>query len=300
MSCLRGKSVAEILNAQEKMKPSSENVLSMVEVWEPVIDRVNVFTQPKDAMEKYGEENNSTDSGSLRRRPILWGTTSEEGLLFVLNFITVSIPSFFYHFGLGKILKKTLDQRAILNLYPAVHPMDAREDLAVVVSDMLFRCPRRFSMNHWSSHGHDKLWAYTWGRRLPVDIKSGFYAVCSHRVCHGTELAFLFQTILTANQSVDPRDVIISQQLIDYYASFIRHGDPNIRSSESDVSHGTREVTSALPHWPKIKENGGLFRQMVFRDNWRLSVSEQGVGFQENMEGTSDPRCDLWDAGGYK
>ena len=241
--------------------------------WAPVIDGIFVNHQPDKALEIYSKNTESP------RVPLMFGITSEEGLFFVKFAIPLPVPNVLSIYDLAVSLSFPDEIAKVLKLYYSEHFVDIREDAAIIVSDFVFRCPRRNMLETLFNGGKTDIWAYMIERNN-IPLKGGAMAACSKRPCHGTELVFIFQTFDVYDYIPTPEDLNLSHALVDYYANFIKYGDPNGHYSQ---------ISPSLPLWQGFKDSGGKFRQLHFQKDGGLKVEDRRV----------DEKCDMWDRRGY-
>ncbi|XP_012945011.1 crystal protein [Aplysia californica] len=280
MACLRRTKVEKIVKAQEKFKEIGETIYDRAEPWAPVIDGIVVHYQPFEALERYSKEDRSI--------PTIYGVTSEEGMLFVRLYIKSRVLPIVYPIELSVIFKQKDDIKNLAKFYPNKDKTDARESYADILSDFIFRCPRRLVMNQIFDGGWNDQWAYMWEK--PADFNLlGSLAACSHRACHGVEIMFVFQTFAYFNMNITAEKIRLSNYIIDYYANFIKYGNPNGLSSGKGAVEEKGENASSLLFWPRLKDSGGTFRQLHFRSHGGINLSDTA----------QDKRCDMWDKRGY-
>ncbi|XP_072551676.1 cAMP-regulated D2 protein [Salminus brasiliensis] len=269
LACLRSLSSHTVLNAQVKAGSKIINpfrFLEMFETWGPYIDGQLLKEQPIAAFQKGHWQS---------YKPVILGTTSEEGVIFVYGVFTESVSVLECIVYTTAIFKQhTL---SILYKYvPLYHNRDRRIMLSQIVTDFVFLCPTRRSARSAISSG-GSVWMYVFDHS-PSDhnIWSGL-TFCYDHACHGAELPFLFDSAPVTNLTLTAQETLLSNQMVCYWGAFAHSGDPNSRSEQTPFCRQQR-----LPAWPRYTSAGSW---PVL--NFTLQAHPQ--------HGNRDDLCDFWD-----
>ena len=324
MACLRNKSVEDIRNAEDFMAanapPALGGLLDRMNPWAPVIDGGIVKYSPMDAMMQFA---NDIASDMSKMKPMLMGTTTEEAYLFVKDLAQFKSIGRLYLVFLSSATGTKLND--LSDLYPIKNASNILEDLSIVLTDFMFKCPLRAMQRHLvssfaeslnsgdggNSGTETKIWAYLWRPPMTGDIPEDM-EFCRGKTCHGSELPFLFRNSDNSAPQPTGRQLKISDAVIDYVANFVATGDPNIppgkgfenmkethvRDSDS-VKHNQKRDAKGYPHWEPVTGNAGftekptwLCNALNFFKNSRLKMARQAV--------SKGKQCDMWDETDYK
>ncbi|XP_062861145.1 cAMP-regulated D2 protein [Trichomycterus rosablanca] len=269
LACLRSLSSQQILEAQVKAGSKIINpfrFLEVFETWGPYIDGELIKEQLFLAFQKGHWQS---------YKPVILGTTSEEGVLFVYGVFTQSVSVLECIVYTTAIFKQhTL---SILQKYmPLYHNQDRRIILSQIVTDYVFLCPTRWSARSAVSLG-GAVWMYVFDH-TPSDhrIWDGL-TFCYDHACHGAELPFLFDSATAANFTFTAQETHLAHQMLCYWGAFAHSGDPN-----SDTEQTPFCKRQKLPPWPKY----------TFTENWSLL----NLSIQSHPQiGNRDHFCDFWD-----
>jgi carboxylesterase type B len=136
LACMRSKSIAEILDAQENsVKLDLNNLLINFLPFAPMIEKDGVIPdQPLNALA----------AGEMASVPVLSGSMYDEGQLFVHQLFTQPLSKVQYTGVVRGTFGKAASQ--ILDMYPydiVPDNDDGRNALNVLATDLLFYCPLR-------------------------------------------------------------------------------------------------------------------------------------------------------------
>ncbi|KAL7871002.1 hypothetical protein SRHO_G00084990 [Serrasalmus rhombeus] len=269
LECLRSLSSHAILNAQVKAGSKIINpfrFLEVFETWGPYIDGQLIKEQPIMAFQKGHWQS---------YKPVILGTTSEEGVIFVYGVFTKSVSVLECIIYTTAIFK----QHALSILYkyvPLYHNQDRRVMLAQIVTDYVFLCPaRRSARSAVSLDG--AVWMYVFDHS-PSDhsIWAGL-TFCYDHACHGAELPFLFDSAPVTNLTLTGQETLLANRMVCYWGAFAHTGDPNARSKQTPFCRQQR-----LPAWP----------QYTSTESWpilNLTLPSHP------QHGNRDHFCDFWD-----
>jgi len=168
---------------------------------------------PSDTYQQY-------EAGRFNDTPILVGTNSDEGALFMPAKVT---PEDFVQ----AIRTGYADQaEPILAAYPHANDAEARQAMADVFRDTAFAWPTWAWSRLQAGHGKGTVYAYFF------DYKT---ARNPHGSNHADEMRFVFGNEVPPPRSSDPRDQELTAQFMGYWTNFAKTGNPN---------------GPGLPEWP--------------------------------------------------
>ncbi|KAJ4924848.1 hypothetical protein JOQ06_003798 [Pogonophryne albipinna] len=267
--CLLSLSPQEVLAAQ--MKTSSKIVnpfrfLEVFETWGPYIDGELIKEQAVSAFLKGHWQ---------KEKPVLLGTTSEEGVIFAYGVFnkpvsalesTVYITAIFKHHAL-RILHKYL---------PLYKQTDRRDMLAQIVTDYVFLCPSRRSARSGTASGSN-VWMYVFDHVSSDHRVWSGLTFCYDHACHGAELPFLFDSSSVANFTLSIPEKLLSNRMLCYWGAFAHVGDPSSRAHQTTFCREQR-----LPVWPRYSDTSSwLVMNLTVRSHAQV--------------GTRNHICDFWD-----
>lgn len=286
MPCLRNKTVEEILQAQEQAVKEAFSFFDKFEPWGPVVDDAIVKDQALTALRTYA-------ASSQELKPIIVGYTTEEALLYVRALLTLPVSELTHIFIMNIVLAAIPEE--VTKLYPVTNPNDTRDDLSVMFTDAIFRCPNRQWVQSLAAAADNKVWVYKWARPIDVELPETF-SFCRRRVCHSTEILYVFQSFLQMFGEETAEDKMISNKIIDFYINFIKFGDPNgegaLGAQEiTDPSQGADNATGTpLIYWPAVNGSRvGVTTELLFARDGHLEV----------INPNNDERCIAWDKTNY-
>lgn len=260
LDCLLTKSTDQILDAQLKAG-SNVNITEFLQTfqpWTPVLDGEDIKKQFIDHLIE----------GSYHKVPLMFGTTSSEGIIFIQRGFKEPLNDLNYIGLLSLIFKRRAIE--ILSLYPAEPPgADKRPVLTQLANDYVFLAIQRHVLSIVIKNNTFKTYYWHFNRSLSFDGWGPDYRYCIPLACHGVNVIYGFQS---ANQ-LNRDEIILSNEMIKYYANFIRTGDPN------------QGLLSSKLHWPSF--------------NWQ---NKEHMQFQSpSFIGSKllEIRANFWDRIGY-
>ncbi|XP_043072514.1 cAMP-regulated D2 protein [Puntigrus tetrazona] len=269
LPCLRSLSSHDVLNAQVESGSKIINpfrFLEVFETWGPFIDGELIREQPITAFQ----------TGHWQSyKPVILGTTSEEGVTFVYNIFNRSVSTLECVLYTAAIFKQ--HALKILHKYiPFYRDQDRRVMLSQIVTDYMFLCPTRFSARSGVKAG-GAVWLYVFDH-APSDhnIWEGL-PFCYNHTCHGAELPFLFDSAPSTNFTLTPEETLLANRMACYWGTFAHTGNPNSRSEQTHFCSQQR-----LPVWPRYTASEG----------WpilNLTLPSHP------QHGDRDHFCDFWD-----
>jgi len=222
IACMKGKTPAEILDAQaNSVKIDRKTLFINFLPFAPLVDGTVLPKQPFDAL----------TAGEVANVPIMSGSLYDEGTMFVDELFTSSMSKSKYHttvdaiFGLGKAKK-------IKNMYPMVSD-DGRDAFAGLATDLIFYCPLRNVTRGISNNLGANVMAqynYRFSHVLSFDCWGPDYSFCVGKVCHGSELPFVFNVFSdgsTFNYNPTAAETQLAQDMSSSWANFVTSGNPN-------------------------------------------------------------------------
>ncbi len=265
-TCLASKTVDEILSAQVAAEDANHNLFHLILnflPWTPAIDGKHLTQNALDAFQK----------GELNNVPILMGTTSEEGNMFVYLGFSSKLSKLEYNAIVGAFFFK--HYWSIINMYPSTLSTsgDNREAFSILGTDYIFICPSRHAAQLLGKY-QPNTYLYVFDHILSFKAWGDRYPFCEGHVCHGAELAILFGNAPLCNFTVTQDEQVYTQMMMDYWGNFIRTGNPN---------------SNALPQWPSVATNP--LELMYF------GPSTQQI---KPISSYKQKYCDSWDKFGYK
>ncbi|XP_056621761.1 cAMP-regulated D2 protein [Triplophysa dalaica] len=268
LACLRSLSARDVLNAQVKSGKIINPFcfLEAFETWGPFIDGELIQEQPITAFRKGHWQS---------YKPLILGTTSEEGVIFVYGIFNKSVSMLEIVLYTAAIFKQHTFK--ILHKYiPFYRNLDKRVMLSQIVTDYMFLCPTRWSARSGVSIG-GSVWMYVFDHPPSDDSIWENLTFCFNHTCHGAELPFLFDSAPSTNLTLTPQETLLANQMACYWGAFAHAGDPNSQGEQTSFCREQR-----LPVWPKY----------TFTEGWSiLNLTLHS----HPQHGNRDHFCDFWD-----
>jgi para-nitrobenzyl esterase len=170
--------------------------------WWPVFDGAVL---PGDQYELY-------QAGRFNDTPVLIGTNSDEGAMFIREGATTDSFTAQVRGGFGE------HAEAILAAYPHATKAEAFKSSKDIFRDSAFAWHTWAWANLQSQRGHGKAYVYYFDRRS-VQSAGG--------ANHGSEIAYVFGNVNLAGRTPQPNDEAMSELIRAYWVNFARTGDPN-------------------------------------------------------------------------
>lgn len=130
------------------------------------------------------------------------------------------------------------------------------------------------------------MWVYVWDHAFSFQ-GWGPITFCEGRVCHGSEIVYLFDSEWTGNYTFTAAEKVLSEQIMDFWTNFAKTGDPNDPGEDFNRGKGAGRILSAAPKWPVYDEQGDW-------PSFRFQTPASSI--DKNFHG---PYCDFWDTVGY-
>ena len=193
-----------------------EDALAMQ--WAPVIDGVELKGQPLDILA----------AGGGNQVPVLLGSNQDEGATFVFAGVSTKLPMALYKPLMTAIFGKNASA-AVVDFYDAASAAwtDARDALSYVLTDFWFKCSAH-RIAKAAAAGGWPAWVYRYNHEDSFKKLWPIYGLptqCEDRVCHGAEIPFVFDNY--ANFSATADELAMSADMLEYWSSFAKTGDPN-------------------------------------------------------------------------
>lgn len=203
----------------------------------PVADGETIIEDPYKAFQ----------TGKFNDTPILVGTNSNEGGLFVTQKTTIA--------AFEKMVRSqyTAGAEAILKAYPHATEAEATRSAKDLMRDSIFAWSTWAWANMQSARGRNNVFVYYFDHRTPQSPDGAN---------HAAEIGYVFRNLGMQGAlggGTGPEDKSLSEMLSSYWVNFARKGDPN---------------GPGLPVWPKFDATGQ--KTMIFGKT-------SGVGSHPNL-----------------
>ncbi|ROL52645.1 Crystal protein [Anabarilius grahami] len=269
IECLLSLSPQAVLNAQIKSSSKVVNPFRFLEVfesWGPYIDGELIKEQSVSAFQKGHWQ---------KEKPVLLGTTSEEGVIFVYGVFTKPVSAVECTVYTTAIFKQHTIK--ILRKYlPLYTDADRRDMLAQIVTDYIFLCPSRRAARAGVLSG-SSVWMYVFDHVASDPRVWSGLTFCYHHACHGAELPFLFDSAVVANFTMTQPERLLSNRMLCYWGAFAHAADPG---SHTDMSVFCRQQRP--PAWPRYTANSGWLIMNLTTHSHAQAGSRNDI-------------CDFWD-----
>lgn len=179
--------------------------------------------------------------GAFHRVPVLSGGTHDEMRAFIAGVEKLKpITEERYQ----EFLRKTFGEHAdeVAAEYPSRDHLSPALAWATVTTDRSWACPtaegNRLLSRRTSVH------AYEFDDKNAPNVNGNDVPTVPHGAAHALDLVYLFE-LSGVEQSLDPAQIRLSEQMIAYWTTFMRTGDPNAAGSPRWDPSGT--VLSLAP-----------------------------------------------------
>ena len=255
MKCLRSKTSTEIAYAQHQAgnKVSSLKLLEFFEPWGPFVDGELIKGEPLRLIH----------SGQFSPKPLVMGTTTQEAVLYIYTAWNTSVGNVEYAEVIFGLYPDRVEQ--ILDMYPPSNTSDRRDDMVTLGTDLVFTCSTRNAARSLRKQGTD-VWMYLWDHAFSFP-GWGHLKFCEGKVCHGSEIVYVFDTPWAGNFTFTPAERALSERIMDFWTNFAKTGDPNDSGRAGPRGSGTTSGSSAAPGvtWPAYAEESGSFPLFRFK-----------------------------------
>ncbi|RDB26221.1 Acylcarnitine hydrolase [Hypsizygus marmoreus] len=206
MACLRTASVNALARAQDAGSSTAFNG-SLYKTFHPVIDGQLIPDFPTRLVM----------SGSFTRVPVIVGATTNETLAGGNDLVSALKP-FCPKIDID-------DTNELLEAYPSTAFSSESLRLQTVTGDVTLRCARTILASAYSS-GHVTAWTYRYNQRNPTSSGTGVgHAAENWMMFRGTNTGINGTTTFTSMTSAE---MSFAEELIAYWLSFVRTGNPNV------------------------------------------------------------------------
>jgi len=260
--CLREQNVSTLLAAQNKTVYADWDTLIQVMLpLTPVVGGSDIPLGWDEAMK----------IGRWNAVPLIIGSTSEDGLMFIYSLSKGSLNSFFY----GSIVALLWKQNAskVLSQYSPDLFGDNKELLSQLTTDFIFTCPANYFVTQLQNASSTPVFRYIWNNAISQKGMWGpKYKYCEGRVCHGSELVYEFDP-KSAHFNMTKNEQFLSSEMMRYFSNFARNGDPSIGRGNTQ--------------WPAWNASN------------KLSMSLE-TPYPKVVNSYRGAQCAFWDSIGYK
>ncbi|GBG33071.1 Acetylcholinesterase 1 [Hondaea fermentalgiana] len=229
-ACLRNLTTETILTVQEKTAfPTFPGMmLHKFMPWTPVVDGTELPFSPMEAAAR----------GKLASVPMLIGSVANESVAYIWDVSPDPMPKLKYELFIEAIFGP-LDAHRVFHQYgPPDQAMtregDVRKFLTQIATDYIFTCSIRAFAKHAAQTNPVFVYYYNHLPSFNHFMQDGLSPGCEHEICHGCDLAMLFNTMyLARNESHQPApgptpaELILSSQMQTVWTNFARTGNPN-------------------------------------------------------------------------
>ncbi|CAH1269797.1 ACHE [Branchiostoma lanceolatum] len=275
MTCLHAATPLDIMGAQYKAVPAVPYHITEEYVeWGPYVDG-NTVTTP-----------NIQDmflQGKFQKKPFILGTTTDDAFPIVYE-VWRNVSKFQYE----EIIHTLFLGKAplVLKEYPPASSGDECPTLAHAATDMIYACPTRRVIRAATNFELSDVWLYHFDQIMEstgVNLWGGDDE-CYSRVCHGSDVPYLFQTLKLAGLNVTDEEQSTADSMAYYFGNFLHTGDPNNSGWRVSSQH---QVHSQQPgdviNWPKYNKLNNYVNMKFTAPTNQL---EQGYLAE---------KCDFWD-----
>ena len=274
IKCLKSRPANEVIqkgNEAANMIIDPDVPLQLFEPWNPTIDGKIVPADPLPAFL----------AGKYQRKPMIIGTTSEEGVLYIYG-IWGEQPQFVEVYAfLLLVLKDRNVTRDVIESYDINLAEDLREPLSAGCTDYIFGCSSR-NATRLVHLGGVPVYHYIFDHAFSFEDGWGPAPnPCRGRVCHGGDLPFVFHTAPLGGFQYKPTELRLTNSMVSYFGNFAHTGDPN-NIKWSDKPRRVYE------HWP-------AYTQTTDWPSMILKTPKNVVQHRYREE-----KCNMWDQIGYE
>ncbi len=198
LACMRGKTTAEVLAAQDQQGGTLE-----AQTWFPIVDGWVLTDTPQDIFA----------AGEQQKVPLLIGTNADEATVLAPNVTAAQ-----YTMALSYIYGSKASQ--VSALFPVVGG-DANSAMQKLITEMGMAAPSKFAAASMANVDEPAyLYKFTMTTDDPRFAKYGAF--------HSLEIAYVFGNMARGTQlALRPQDEALSQAMMNYWTDFAANGDPN-------------------------------------------------------------------------
>jgi acetylcholinesterase/cholinesterase len=281
ISCIKQISVEKLLDAQENaVKLDHKNLFLNFLPFAPIVDA----DHGKDAVLPE-QPLYSLAQGKLSKVPLLMGSVLDEGVLFVDELFTKPMKKVKYSTAIDALFGLHAAKK-IKKMYPFdmvnVDSKDGREAFNVLATDLLFFCPlRNVTRGMLNENVGAPMTQYRFMHKLSFDCWGANYEFCYGKVCHGSELPFVFN-VFNDGMTLHYQPTKDEQQL----ATDMSNAWTNFISGKPGVSSPQTPLKVPMAYVPLTSTS----------DNAMVYLNEPDYSDQSNPRAEY---CDMWDSVGY-
>ncbi|KAH3811992.1 cAMP-regulated D2 protein-like [Dreissena polymorpha] len=225
LTCLRSKTSDEINDALQAVtfKITGRKLDEYFEPVGPVLNGNELHAQPMDAARM----------GIIRNIPIMVGTTTEEGRLFVYGAWRHNLTKAEYEAVLALLHPTHFEE--VEKEYPADDKPDLRDELSLVVTDYLFACATRNVTRNILNKGNTNVFLYVFDHATSARDVWGIDTFCEGHVCHAEEIEYIFGNKLSSGNFTED-ELNLSGSMVTYWSNFAYTMNPNVGPRTSNLS----------------------------------------------------------------
>eukprot|EP00762_Andalucia_godoyi_P001214 ANDGO_02098.mRNA.1 Crystal protein len=266
IECMRKVNTTMFVEYQGKCAPEIPVVhtLRTVYAFSPSIDGTdNVPGQPLAVLQTKGPVDSSV--------PVLIGTNADEGTMFIFEGATFNVSKIEAEAFLVDLFGVVQTGRILKNYpIPSTEDRDTRDWLVTLCTNYMFACPSRNAAAQLAKAGN-KIYMYEFAQALSFKGAWGpNFPFCEGHVCHGVELAYIFDTPNVGGYSFSDAELVLVDAMQTFWLNHVASGQP-----------GSWKGTQ----WPQWDEQSDML--MILNTNPK---SAQNVKHED---------CNFWDTVGY-
>ncbi|KAG0211961.1 hypothetical protein BGX28_007044 [Mortierella sp. GBA30] len=248
LACAQNKTVDEISAAQSKALSRTVNMTEYA--WVPFavyLPTVDGSLIPQDFAELV------TSGRYNKKAKILWGTTRDEGGLFVPMYYPNPVPIQDGLTNASILFRENRTEKLFTSSYYQFNSSDndtVRNEYSKAMTDYLFACPLQM-MSRGVATQKSNVYAYRMDHGYSVSkyFGVGDAQFCHDRVCHGDDLAPTFGSAdAIRGLELTGDDARFSRQIIDRWSTFAWTGNPNPKNGQPGLASENRDVNGI--QWP--------------------------------------------------
>ena len=273
---MKSRSEEDVLTAQVKAEAEINSNLTIgnfiygAEVWNPVIDGIEVEGNPLNIIKQPGRP---------MTKPLIVGSNKDDCRL-ILAFFSDKTFSMEYYLQAMLLLFKA-DAAKVVAKYPPTPLGDNSDQFATVLTDYLVTCSNRlFARN---ARNGQAVYNYIYSFPTQAKVYPKTIPVCLNYSCHASDTIQAFGTFALTGISPSEEVQRSSDSMLYYWLNFAHTGDP----SNNTWSNNTQECTECYTQWPRY-DSSTDWQNM----NFELFSNEIVSDYRQDY-------CDLWDSIGY-
>jgi len=230
----------------------------------------------------------SMAQGAYNPVPLLAGSVSEEGWLFVMELFPDPLSKVAYEGSVRMIFGRKASKQ-VLKAYPfdlrTPDETDGRNPLSTLGTDLLFYCPlRNVTRGAQSQQGNNAqaTFLYRFKHLISADIWEPTNPYCVGHVCHASEVPFVWNVWDDGMEQTPPvkltdDEVALDNQIISAWMNMVKFGNPNGDGKNGDP----------------VKSPG----YAAYDSSNRVTILDYpDNSIKSNLR---DSYCDMWDSLGY-